>query len=160
MCHWKCLIQLHKKLKIVFMRLQTLFAILRHKYSYTPPTSYRIMLGIKQQDCISNIAIHSMTNTEPLVSYVRKHQQGFLKHILGLPEEEPVRRYAFYVPPHGKRKPNRPRTSHITYIQQVLGYHEVEISAWDRCARINNSDFAFFVFERTKHQPRAICAVI
>ena len=35
---------------------------------------YRIMLGIKRQDCKSNIAIYSMTNTEPLVNYVRKHQ--------------------------------------------------------------------------------------
>ena len=40
-----------------------------------------------------------------------------------------------------KRKLGRPRTSYITYIQRVLGYHEVDISAdeiatlaEDRCA--------------------------
>ena len=72
-----------------------------------------------------------MTNTEPLVYYVRKRQLGFLGHILHLPEEEPARarRYAFYVPPHGRRKPGRPCTSNITYIQRVLGYNEVEMSA-------------------------------
>ena len=102
------------------------------------------MLGIKWQDCISNSAIYSMTITEPLGHYVRKCQLGFLGHILRLPEKEPARRYAFYVPPHGKRKPGRPRTSHITYIQQLLGYHEVDISAdeiatlaEDWCAWIN-----------------------
>ena len=103
------------------------------------------MLGVKRQDCISNIAFYSMTNTEPLVYYARKCQLGFLGHILRLPEEESARRYAFYVPPHGKRKPGRPRTSSITYIQRLLGYHEVDISAdeivtlaEDRCAWRNN----------------------
>ena len=70
-----------------------------------------------------------MANTEPLVYYIRKRQLGFLGHILRLPEEEPTRRYAFYVPPHGKRKPGRPRTSYNKYIQRVLGCHEVDISA-------------------------------
>ena len=76
---------------------------------------YRIMLGIKRQDCISNNAIYSMTNTEPLVHYVRKRQPGFLGHILRLTDEGPERRYAFYVPPQRKRKPGRPNTSYITY---------------------------------------------
>ena len=71
--------------------------------------------------------------------YVEKRQQGFLGHILRLPEEEPARKYAFYVPPHGKRKPSRPRTSYITYIQRVLGYHEVEISA-DEIATFSKID--------------------
>ena len=71
---------------------------------------YRIMLGIERQDCISNKAIYSTTNTEPLVHYVRKRQLEFLGHILRLPEEEPARRYAFYVPLVAKKKPGRPRT--------------------------------------------------
>ena len=86
-------------------------------------------------------SIYSMINTEPLVYYVRKCQLSFLGHVLRLPEEEPARRYAFYVPPHGKRKPGRPRTLYVTYIQRVLRYHEVDISAdeiatlaKDRCA--------------------------
>ena len=36
---------------------------------------------------------------------------------------------AFYVPPHGKKKQGHPRTSYITYIHFVLGYHEVDILA-------------------------------
>ena len=87
------------------------------------------------------ISVYSVINTEPLVYYVRKRQLGFFGHILRLPKEEPARRYALYVPSHGKTKPDRPRTSYITYIQRVLGYHEVKISAdeiatlaEDRCA--------------------------
>ena len=82
-----------------------------------------------------------MTNTEPLVHLVRKRQLGFLGHILRLPEEEPDRRYALYIPLHGKRKPGRPRTSYLACIQLLLGYNEDELLAdqiatlaIDRCA--------------------------
>ena len=102
---------------------------IKSKINAIAASCYRIMLGMKLQDCISIIAIHSMTNTEPLVYYVRKRQLGFLGHILRLLEEDPARRYAFYVPPDGKRKPGRPRTSYTTYIQRVLVYHDVDISA-------------------------------
>ena len=61
--------------------------------------------------------------------YVRKRQLGFLGHILRLPKEAPARRYAFYAPPRGKRKPGRSHTFYITFIQRVLGYHEADISA-------------------------------
>ena len=95
------------------------------------------MLGIRQ-DCIFNIAIYSMTNTEPLLYYVRKCLLGFLEHILCLPEEEPARRYAFYVPPHGKGSliVHAPLTSRTS--NGWIGYHEVDISAAtlaeDQCA--------------------------
>ena len=39
---------------------------------------YRITLGIKRQDCVSQQSYYSMTNTEPLVYYVSKCQLGFL----------------------------------------------------------------------------------
>ena len=42
------------------------------KISTFTTSCYRIMLGTKWQDCLSNIAIYSMTNTEPLVYYVSK----------------------------------------------------------------------------------------
>ena len=70
---------------------------------------YTIMLDIKRKD-------RNMTNIEPLVHCVRKRQLGFLGHILQLPEEEPARRYALYIPSHGKRRPGRPHTSYLAYI--------------------------------------------
>ena len=96
---------------------------------------YRIMAGVKRRDHVTNSSIHSMTNTEPLIYSVRKRQLGFLGHILRLPDEEPARRYALYIPPHGKRRPGRPRTSYISYINHVLGYDEHEMSA-DQIATI------------------------
>ena len=98
----------------------------------------RIILGIKQYDFISNIAIYSMTNTKPLVYHTRKRQLGFFGNILCLPEVEPARRYALYVPRHGKRNPGRSRISYITYIQRVLGYHEVEISADEKATLVED----------------------
>ena len=104
-------------------------------------SSYRVMLNIKRRDHVSNSIIYSMTDTQPLVHCVRKRQLSFLGHILPLPEEEPVRRYAPYIPPHGKRRPGRPRTSYQSYIKRLLGYDEDDMSAdqiatlaQDRCA--------------------------
>ena len=95
------------------------------------------MLGIRKRDHVTNYSIYSMTNSEPLVYCVRKRQLRFLGHILRLPEEEPARSYALYFPPHGKRRPacGRPRTSYISYINQVLGYDKHEMSA-DQIATI------------------------
>ena len=90
---------------------------------------YGIMLGFKRRDHISNASLYSMTDTSPLVYSVRKRQLSFLGHILRLPEEEPVRTYALYIPHHGKRRPGRPRTSYLSYINRILGYDELEMSA-------------------------------
>ena len=65
-----------------------------------------------------------MTNTELLIHHVRNRQLRFLGHILRLPEEEPASRYALYIPPHGNRRPGRPRTSYLAYIQRLLGHEE------------------------------------
>ena len=62
--------------------------------------------------------------TEPLIKCVRTRQLRFLGHILRLPEKEPARKFALYTPPHGKRKPGRPRTLYLTYIQRLLGDNE------------------------------------
>ena len=83
---------------------------------------YRIMLGISRRDHVTNYSIFSMTNSEPLVYCVKKRQLRFLGHVLRLPEEEPARSYALYIPPHGKRRPGRHRTSYISYINHVLVY--------------------------------------
>ena len=100
----------------------------------------RIMLNIKRRDCVSNAIIYDMTNTEPLIHCVRNRQLRFLGHILRLPDEEPVRKYALYIPTHGKRGQGRPRTSYFKYIQHILGYDEditaeqIATLAEDRCA--------------------------
>ena len=90
---------------------------------------YRIMLNIKRKDHVPNTMIYSMTNTESLIHHVRNRQLRFLGHILSLPEEEPASRYALYIPSHGNRRPGRPRTSYLAYIQRLLGYEEGSIQA-------------------------------
>ena len=39
-------------------------------------------------------------------------------------QEEPVRRYALYIPTIGKRRPGRERTSYLNYVQRLLGDNE------------------------------------
>ena len=90
---------------------------------------YRIMLNVKRKDHVPNTMIYSKSNTEPLIHHVRNRQLRFLGHILRLPEEEPASRYALYIPPHGNRRPGRPCTSYLAYIQRLLGYEEGSIQA-------------------------------
>ena len=67
----------------------------------------KIMLSIERKDHVPN--------TEPLIHHVRNRQSRFLGHILR-PSEEPASKYALYIPPHGNRRPGRPRTSYLAYI--------------------------------------------
>ena len=82
-----------------------------------------------------------MTNTVPLIHLVRHRQLKFLGHILRMSKEEPARRYALYIPTIGKRRPGRPHTSYLNYVQRLLGdnegaMQEQQIAAFadDRCA--------------------------
>ena len=56
-----------------------------------------------------------------LVENVRTRQLRFLGHVLRMPDDEPCKEYALYIPPHGKRKPGRQQTLFLRYIQHLLG---------------------------------------
>ena len=82
---------------------------------------YRIMLNIKRIDTVSNAKICDLTQTAALVENVRTRQLRFLGHVLRMPDDEPCKEYALYIPPNGKRKPGRQRTLFLRYIQHLLG---------------------------------------
>ena len=82
------------------------------------------MLNIKRIDHVLNATVYSMTNTVPLIHLVRHRQLKFLGHVLRMSKEEPARRYALYIPTIGKRRPGRPRTSYLNYVQRLLGDNE------------------------------------
>ena len=82
---------------------------------------YRIMLNIKRLDRVTNTKVYQMTGSQPLITTVRQRQLRFLGHILRRPEDEPCRRYALFVPSHGRRRPGRQATSYALYIQRLLG---------------------------------------
>ena len=93
----------------------------------------------KRLDCVRNAQIYEVTNTMPLINTVRQRQLRFLGNILRMPEDESCRRYALYVPIHGRRKPGRQMTSYMSYVQNLLGdtenyLHEEAIAslAYDR----------------------------
>ena len=65
-----------------------------------------------------------MTNNVPLIHLVRHRQLKFFGHILRMSKEEPARRYALYIPTIGKKRPGRPRTSYLTYVQRLRGDNE------------------------------------
>lgn len=94
---------------------------MENKINSFATSCYRIMLNIKRLDRVSNAKIYSITNTLPLINCVRARQLRFLGHILRMSEEEPSRRYALYIPTHGKRRPGRQKTSYLVYIQKLLG---------------------------------------
>ena len=90
---------------------------------------YRIMFNIKRKDHSQTPWYIPWPTPNILSTHVRKRQLRFLGHILRLPEEEPASIYALYIPSHGNRRPGRPRTSNLTYIQRLLGYEEGSIQA-------------------------------
>ena len=85
---------------------------------------YRVMLNMKRIDHVLNTTVYSMTNTVPLIHLLRHRQLKFLGHILRMSKEEPARRYVLYIPTIGKRRPGRPRTSYLNYVQRLLGDNE------------------------------------
>ena len=114
---------------------------MENKINAFATTCYRVMLNIKRIDHVLNTTVYSMTNTVPLIYLVRHRQLKFLGHILRMSKEEPARRYALYIPTIGKRRPGRPRTSYLNYVQRLLGdnegaMQEQQIAAFadDRCA--------------------------
>ena len=99
------------------------------------------MLNIKRLDRVSNAQVHEMANTQPLIYTVRQRQMRFLGHIRRMPDDEPCRKYALFVPTHGRRRPGRQRTSYLSYVQKLFGDLENNLQqdaiaslAADRCA--------------------------
>ncbi|XP_066295679.1 uncharacterized protein [Branchiostoma lanceolatum] len=86
------------------------------------------MLNIKRLDSVSNARIYKATNTQPLINRVRQRQLRFTGYALRLPTEEPLRTYALNVPTHGRRRPGRQKTSYLTYVQNLLGDAEGDLS--------------------------------
>ena len=97
---------------------------MENKINAFATSCYRVMLNIKRIDHVLNTTVYSMTNTVPLIYLVRHRQLKFLGHILRMSKEEPARRYALYIPTIGKRRPGRPRTSYLNYVQRLLGDNE------------------------------------
>ena len=81
---------------------------------------YRILLGIKRLDQVSNDRVYEMTKTRLLIEQVQTRQLKFLGHILGKSEDKPANLYALYFPTHGRRRPGRQITSYLQYIQRLL----------------------------------------
>ena len=94
---------------------------MENKINAFATSCYRVMLDIKRIDHILNTTVYSMTNTVPVIHLVRHRQLKFLGHNLQMSKEEPARRYALYIPTIGKRRPGRPRTSYLNYVQRLLG---------------------------------------
>ena len=97
---------------------------MENKINAFATSCYRVMLNIKRIDHVLNTTVYSMTNTVPLIHLVRHRQLKFLGHILWKSKEEPARRYVLYIPTIGKRRPGRPRTSYLNYVQRLLGDNE------------------------------------
>ena len=71
---------------------------------------------------------------------VKTPQRRFLADILKLPDDEPCKEYALYIPPHEKRKPVKQGTLFLTYIQHqwgdtdnMIGQYKLSELAQDRC---------------------------
>ena len=62
---------------------------------------------LQRLDRMSNAVIYDLTQNALLVENVGTHHLRFLGDVNGMPEDEPCKEYALYIPPHGKRKPRK-----------------------------------------------------
>ena len=59
---------------------------------------YRIILGIRHQDRVSNLSIYQMINQQPLSTIIQQRQLTWLGHILRKPSNVLINIYAIYGP--------------------------------------------------------------
>jgi hypothetical protein len=87
---------------------------------------YRIMLGIKRLDKISNSTIYETVKQEPLVQTLQRRQLRFIGHCLRRNSNEFTNIYALYTPKpgHGKRKRGRPRLNYPDYVARLINNDE------------------------------------
>ena len=116
----------------------TLTKKLEDKLNSYATSCYRIMLGIKRLDFISNEEVPRQVQQEKLVQLIQQRQLRFLGHILRKPEDERANKYALYHTRHGKRKVGRPKTLFHQYIARVMCQdnpptpEEIRLMAQDR----------------------------
>ena len=89
-------------------------------YVLVSTSCYRIILGIKRMDFISNEEVLKRVKQVLLIQLIQQRHLHFLGHILRKPENELVNRYALFNPKHGKRRPSRPKLMFHQYIVSVI----------------------------------------
>ena len=78
---------------------------------------YRIILGVKRLDRITNIEIYRRTAQEPLMPTIRARQLRWIGHLLRRAKNEPARELALYEP--RPRLGNSKQGPNITYKHQI-----------------------------------------
>ena len=79
---------------------------------------YRIILGVKRLDKVTNVEIYQRSAQIPLMSTIRARQLRWISHLLRRDKSEPAREFALYEPHTnlGKAKRGKPA---ITYKHQI-----------------------------------------
>ena len=97
---------------------------MENKINAFAASCYGVMLNIWRIGRVLDATVCSMAGTVPLVRLVGRRQLRFLCRVLRVSGEEPAGGYALYIPTIGKRRPGRPRTSYLNYVQRLLGDNE------------------------------------
>ena len=83
---------------------------------------YRIMLGIKRIDKVSNDIVYKTVGRDTLTLQVQHRQLRFVGHSLRRNMYDPINKYVFWAPEerHGKRSVGRPHTLYHQYIGKLI----------------------------------------
>ena len=87
---------------------------------------YRYMLNVKRTDRIRNKDLLATINEASLMSTVIERQLRWLGHALRKGDSQLIGQLALYCSEHGRRKRDRPRTTHQKYILLLTGLQSVE----------------------------------
>ena len=83
-------------------------------------TCLRIILGVSQEDRITNSTVYRMSGTSPLSLHIQERQLRFLGHSLRRSHKDPINTYALYDPKHGKRGRGRKTDLYAPYVKKIL----------------------------------------
>ena len=83
---------------------------------------YRIILGIKRLDKVSNEKVYEMVNRSQLTLQVQQRQLRFVGHSLRRTENDLINKYVLWAPDvrHGSRGRGKPRTLYHQYIGKLI----------------------------------------
>ena len=101
---------------------------------------YRIMLGIKRMDHVTNETIYALVNEKPLSLVIARRQLTWVGHMLRAKESELIRKYALWEPEQqlGTARRGRPKLSFSKYVAELINTEyppsaaEIEKAAQDR----------------------------
>ena len=103
---------------------------MKNKLNAFATTCYRMWLGIKPLDKVTNEEIYRRVEQKPIMSKLHQRQLSWVGHTLRRADREPAKIFIFYEPEtlQGNYKRGRKPTTYFKYISELLFPKRMEVT--------------------------------